>query len=181
MGFMDKFKGNGNQKPAQAAPVPPVQQQAAPPTPGRFMSRLKGETPAAVPTGTLPPDAPSRETPVAAAPAVEEKKARKPRKAKADGLTLYLGCAPRKGGGEIILFEDFIAPVIAELNEYVQKEKNVSHYRFLDFSEEKALFSMAVAEKFANIGADLVVLNPGSAEWKDAMTAIIPHAVTIIQ
>jgi hypothetical protein len=105
----------------------------------------------------------------AAAPAVE-------------GFTLYINCAPVKDNSAEFsptLFEDWLSPIVMELNETVS-EKGLSDYRHLPYAEEKALFAVAVNESLKEMPPQMIV-NSGTPGAKDALAVLIPHASLVVR
>jgi RecB family exonuclease len=164
-------------------------------------SKSNGATATPVPAGTLPPDAPTRETPVAEAktePPEESKetKAEAPKKkrgrpkgsskkkaATTGGFVLYIDCMPTKDTGSEIeptLFEDWFGTLTQEMNEQVLEEKNLPSYLLLPYSEEKALVALTVQQAVDNLPPALVVTS-GTPGAKDALGALVPHATSVIR
>jgi hypothetical protein len=170
-------------------------------TMSKFLERLRGKkgNGATKPTGILPDDAPSRETPVAETEAETEAVAdtaaeAKPPKAKrgrpkgstkkksapaSDGFTLYIDCIPTKDA-EPTLFEDWLGPIVMNLNETVQAEKNLPDYRLLPYAEEKAMFALALSERAGDLPPTMIV-NSTSPGARDALGVLIPHASQVVR
>ncbi len=112
----------------------------------------------------------------AASGTVASLKAKKP-------FTLYVDCIPVKGAGEVepTTFEDWLGPILRELNEYVQQQhKDITDYRLLPFSEEKALFSEALKEKAATLPPSMI-LSSGTPGAKDAQLFLTAHATQVVR
>lgn len=166
---------------------------------------------AKAPTGVLPPDAAPRTTPVktkapaveaeidhaepqgvaeVAAAAVTKRPVGRPRKEKTaaasgDGFALYIDCMPVKDVSadlEPTLFEDWVNPIRLSLNDETMKAKNLPDYRLLPFSEEKALFGLALNEKIG--GGNMppaLIFNSSSPGARDALDVLIPHAKFVVR
>lgn len=191
---------------AAATPAAPI--AAAKPTNGAN-GHTNGH--AKVPTGVVPPDAPSRTTPVKARPAqapVEgeidhaeptgaseiaaaaqtSKPAKAARTKKAvtngSGFVLYIDCMPVKdieADMDATLFEDWINPVRMTLNEETMTKKSLPDYRLLPFSEEKALLALALGEKISGDMPSALIINSSSPGAKDALDSLIPHAKRVVR
>jgi hypothetical protein len=171
--------------------------------------------------GTLPPDAPSRETSdeeaeeitesaadkkkrlaaerkakkakkeaekEAAEKEAAEKEAAAPKEEKKNGksksFVIYIDCMPTKDvhadGVEPTLFEDWFAPLVMSMNEYVKEQKKLDSYLLLPYAEEKALVMMAVQDAVARLPPALVI-NSGVPGAKDALGALVPHASLVVR
>lgn len=100
-----------------------------------------------------------------------------------DDFTLYINCAPVKGAGEVVThFEDWIAPIIAGLNEWAKEEREVDHVMLLGFADEKAAVAMALQANIAENGlpGQMIVFS-GCPFEKEALAALVPHASTVIR
>lgn len=164
-----------------------------------FLDKLRGKAGNAapadktIPQGLLAPDAASRETKVVdaseRADTETEKKRGRPKGTKNKsrsangGFVLYIDCLPTKdtsGESEPILFEDWLSPMVEQLNETVRSEKNLPHYQLLPYAEEKALFALAMTERIDDLPATMV-LNSGAPGAKDALGVLIPHASRVVR
>jgi len=116
--------------------------------------------PPVAPPATEPAPAPAP-APVAVAPATT-------------GFALFIDCIPVKGNqGQMVLFDDWIAGVIADINETV----DVADYRLLKYQEEKMALQTGIEKHIATVPPVLVVRDSGVG--KDALTTLIPHAMVV--
>lgn len=124
-----------------------------------------------------------------AAPAPEPKKKTK-KKTKAEpaapvapektGFYLYIDCMPIRGN--YVLFEDWIQPVIDELNEQVRTEQSLPDYRLLKYGEEKASLAEGVRQYVEQVGyPEHLVCSTFSGSTKDVLPMLIPRAKQIIR
>jgi hypothetical protein len=152
-----------------------------------------------VPASTLPPDAPTRETPVAetkgppAEPPAETKaEAPKKKRGRPKGstkkktttgdFTLYVDCAPEKdvsAAERPVLFEDWFHPMLEQMNEQARKE-NQMHYLQMGFGPSKAMVAVAVQELSKELPSEMV-LHTSSAAGRDALDSLIPHAARVVR
>ena len=154
--------------PAEAAVRPP---DAAPPTPSAEEAEgIRAEAQAKL-------DAKEAKKAAAA-----EKKAAKPRKGKHKrDLTLYIGCFPSKGEDHgFTLIEDWVAPVLAELNATVLESTKKQDYRLLGYAEEKVALTEAVSSKVreGDLPRALVCMNSGIG--REIATILMPLATDIV-
>ncbi len=228
-GFLSKT--NGAAKPNGEAP-PPASTTPPKTASTGFLARAKasGETPtprpteeerqakldkdfgpAAVPTGIVPPDAPSRMTPLETkteaepeveAPAVEEpaKKRGRPKKETSEGteveagsvakksqrreFVLMIDCAVTKGAGgvEPTHLDDFFSTIELELNEFAAAtEEKLSSYWLLPFASQKAALSSKVQERIAKGLPPVMVVRSSSPAAREVLPMLIPFATQIIQ
>lgn len=137
-----------------------------------------------------PPKAETREKIQAAARAVEaedsdeetEKPAVRKQKGNRKPFNLYIDCQPVKGNANGLpptLFEDWFAPIEQSMNEFVKEEKNLDNFRFLPFSEEKALLFGAIQSRMEkDLPEEMIVSSSGPAA-RDALGVLIPHATQV--
>lgn len=195
----DKKPPNGASTNSEAKTEAKAETKKAAKKKGGFLSRLTGgkkpKTTEDKDKGVLPPDAPSRTTPVEAkdeAPAETEtaakpetsakpetaEKKKKARKKK--GFHLYIDCVPVKGEKSMVMFEDWMAPIFKTLNETVLEEKKLPSYLLLGYSEEKAMFSLALTSRIEDVPGVLVI-NSSTPGAKDALGVLIPHAAKVVR
>jgi hypothetical protein len=94
-----------------------------------------------------------------------------------DGFTLYIDCYPVKGNGvPAILFDDWILPVIADIN----NEVDVADYRLLGFVQEKLALQAGLEKHLGNV-PPVIVVSTASSVGKDALQTLIPHAKQVIR
>ena len=171
---------------------------------GKKTVEKKGETAVEEKTATggflgkvqniVPSDAPGRTTPVKTeeekvAEAEEKKKktttkktATKRKKKSADsGMTVYLDCRPKKGMGDVepTLFEDWISPIIMEIDDAVESDSGTDKngYWELPYAEQKAALFSALKGRAL---PPAMVVNTSTLYWNDAATYILPNAVHVI-
>ena len=114
--------------------------------------------------------------------AAAAKKAAKPRKGKHKReMTLYIGCFPSKGEDQsFTLIEDWIAPVLKELNATVLESTKKQDYRLLGYAEEKVALTEAVSSKVrdGDLPHALVAMNSGIG--REIATILMPLATDIV-
>jgi hypothetical protein len=81
---------------------------------------------------------------------------------------------------EFSLFEDWITPVVTQLNQEVQQGKGLPDYRLLPYSEEKAMFAAGLSAVVSSLPSVMIV-NTGTPGAKDALGVLIPHASRVIR
>jgi hypothetical protein len=181
---------------------------AAAPSEAARQARLDADFGKGVPSGVVPPDAPSRMTaqePVQeasedVAPEAPKKRGRPPKAAQEavegveaapapaaraakgkSGMTLYVDCYPVKGlDVEPTYAEDWIGAALIELNEWAVKEKGVPDYRLTSFSEEKANFAAAVQDLIAKNRPPAMIIST-SGIGRDLLGLLIPHAQVVVR
>ena len=144
------------------------------------------------PEGVVSPEAPSREyeepevevaeTQPAEKPAKKTRKSKAKSNAKTKEFTLYIDCAPTKRSGDVepTLFEDWYGPLMQQMNDYVQNEKNLPSYLLLPYSEEKAMVAVAVQDSIDRLPSEMI-MTTGTIGAKDALGFLIPHATTVVR
>jgi len=169
--------------------------------PSKLKMRLKQsqEKKASVPTGITPEDGTERTTPVAKKAVETEtvetetvetaepvKKTRKKRTPKTEtvqgGFELYVDCVPVKRSGaedQPVMFEDWVAPIIKELNESLNTQ-GIHNYLQLDYSNEKAAIITALNNHVDDLPSTMVISSSMLAA-KEAMNVLIPHAARVVR
>jgi len=100
--------------------------------------------------------------------------------AETSGLCLYIGCMPLKNGDdEPTLMEDWLGPIIMDLNEKVMKKAGVSDYRLLEFHQPKVAFTEAVTERLGSLPSSMVVTTMSDSA-RMALEIIKPHATQVV-
>lgn len=184
----------GIMPPDAASRVTPVKAKGtvAPPPPADEGGEEGDDVDHAVPTGAAEGGDPEPVT----APAPEKRPVGRPKKgstvsvapgtlsafATRSGFALYVDCMPVKdtSGTGSMMFEDWVAPIIASLNEEVQTTKSLADYRMLPFSEEKTLFALAINAAISSMPPALVV-NSSASRARDALDVLIPHASLVVR
>lgn len=145
-----------------------------------------------VPTGIVPEDAPENTTPIPE-PEVEakteapEKKTKKTRKSTkkataTEGFELYVDCMPTKrvdADDMPVMFEDFIAPIIANLNQSLEAQ-GIHSYLQLDYSNEKAAITQALANHLDEVPPTMIIMS-STLGAKEALNVFIPHARRVVK
>jgi hypothetical protein len=228
MGFLDKIKNaptNGTPAPTvvAATAVEPSVPAVAPKTTG-FLARAAAAAPATeaarqakldadfgaakVPTGVVPPDAPSRMTAVAPelpqndvqaseaadapkkrgrprkdAEAVEEAAPVKKAGAAKAGFTIMIDCMTTKGAGGVdpTMLDDFFSTIEMELNELAATEENLASYWLLPFAGQKAALAMKVQERIARGLPPVMIVRSSSNAAREVLPFLLPHATQVIQ
>jgi hypothetical protein len=105
-----------------------------------------------------------------------------------DGFELYVDCLPTKhpSGGGATNFDDWIAPIVRFINEQVSQPppagKGLPDYRLLPFSEEKALFSLALAQWIEKRGLPPNLFVASSSPLsRDALAILTPYATSVVR
>lgn len=116
----------------------------------------------------------------------EEEEIKKERKGKSrKPFHLFIDCIPTKTAGEEILaptlFEDWIAPVIQDLNELAKEEKNLDSYLLLPFNEEKGNFQLAVGERALKDLPERMIVSSFTPGAREALGILKPYATNITQ
>lgn len=137
-------------------------QEAAPAS--ETPARRRGRPPKATTASQEAPEA--QETPVqtASQPA-----------AALTGRVILVNSLPYKGLQGAVLFDDWFAPIAAEL----AKEHKVPHFMLLDFGKQKAAVVDAVQRNLGSL-PNLLVLYTRSPGASEALNAMTPHAQYII-
>jgi len=96
-------------------------------------------------------------------------------------LTLYIGCSPTKGEDQMFtLIEDWIAPIIEDLNANVFESTQKQDYRLLGYAEEKVALTSAISARVAegDMPSALVCMNSGIG--REVATILMPLATDIV-
>lgn len=100
------------------------------------------------------------------------------------GFALYIDCYPAKELGREqmpVLFEDWIAPLRAALNERVMEASNLPDYRLLAYAQEKVAISEAVHGAMAQGMPAALVVSASSPGARDVLDVLIPHATLVVR
>lgn len=101
-----------------------------------------------------------------------------------EGLTIFVDCWPVKGYGGIepTLFDDWIGPVLFELNDWAEKEKKIPHYQLLSFSEEKAAVALAIQDRITKgCLPGVLAISTSSNLARDVLPMLLPHATQVVR
>ena len=154
-----------------------------------------------VPEGVKPPDAPPSTTSdedykeltmtaaqkKAAAKAEKAEKSEKaePKKRKtkkaAEGLVIYIGCAPLRYDIEPTLFEDWVAPILESMNDFCMETENKPNWYLLGFGPQKALLAAKVSEWIQKGLPPVILVQNPSPLWSDVSAVLVPHAAQVIR
>ena len=140
------------------------------------ITKSKKKTPKKkAPKKTAPPPEAETEAEETAPEPKEEPKRGRPKKSR---LTIYIDCSPV--GVECTLFENWVAPVLAALNEECAKEMEVPSFWLLPFGEQKAALATALAAAAKGLTGDLVV-SSSDPHTREALPHLIPLADLVVR
>ena len=127
----------------------------------------------------------ARKKAAAAAKKATKKTTAKKKTPTREGLHLFIDCMQIKDlnnntGLDPTLFEDWIGPIVENLNAETLEHKKLPDYRLLPYAEEKAAFATAITARIDNLPQYMIV-NTGTPGAKDALGVLIPHAVEIVK
>lgn len=101
-----------------------------------------------------------------------------------EGFEIYVDCMLIKAtdinGTKPVMFEDWAAPIIQQINETVAAEKGCQSYLQLDYSSEKAALTMAFAAAVGTV-PPVLVISSSTLGAKEALNVLVPHARRVVR
>ena len=198
MGFLDKIKkqtaaapDEGNDEEQGILPEDAPSRETSDEEAEELTSKGKKKKTAKKPKAKAKPKT-KKEEPAEEPPADGEGEAEPPKKKRgrpagsknkkktADGFALFVDCMPMKGGEPYIMFEDWIAPIVEQLNSDCQDTMGKPNFWLLGFGEQKAAIATAISGAVKSLDGNLVVMSSDTYA-RDVIPLLVPHAAMVVR